>query len=119
MPVVKLNLIRTVASLAEATPLLRAPGDAALVLRGRPRLLVLECACGCGERFPINLDDRAGPAWRMYSQTDRGLSVFPSIWRDTGCQSHYISGAEISIFSAANNSIGKAEKTSNLWREPY
>jgi hypothetical protein len=68
---------------------LKAAGDAVLVERGRPRLLLLSCPCGCGEEFPINLDDRAGPAWRLYAG-DRGLTVFPSVWRESGCRSHYV-----------------------------
>jgi hypothetical protein len=61
-----------------------------LIERGRPRWLLLMCPCGCGEEFPINLDPRAGPAWRLYLNSRTGLTLFPSVWRDTGCESHYI-----------------------------
>jgi hypothetical protein len=74
----------------EASAYLERPGDAVLVERGRPRLLVISCPCGCGEQFPINLDARAGPAWRLYREARRGLSVFPSVWRESGCESHYV-----------------------------
>jgi hypothetical protein len=70
--------------------MLKAPGDAVLVERNRPRLLLLSCPCGCGEEFPINLDSRAGPAWRLYRNKRRELSLFPSVWRESGCESHYI-----------------------------
>lgn len=53
-------------------------------------MLLLACPCGCGEEFPINLDSRAGPAWRLYGNPDKGISVFPSVWRDSGCRSHYV-----------------------------
>jgi hypothetical protein len=66
------------------------PGDAVLIERGRPRWLLLSCPCGCGEEFPINLDPRAGPAWRLYLNRNAGLSLFPSVWRESGCRSHYI-----------------------------
>ncbi|MEI9951648.1 MAG: DUF6527 family protein [Pseudomonadota bacterium] len=72
-----------------ASSLLRSPGDVALVERGSPRWIVFSCPCGCGEQLPINLDHRAGPAWRLY-RGSRGVSVYPSVWRDTGCESHFI-----------------------------
>ncbi len=80
----------TVASRGEASGRLRSAGDAILVERGRPRLLLLSCPCGCGEEFPINLDARSGPAWRLYRSDRAGISVFPSVWRESGCRSHYI-----------------------------
>jgi hypothetical protein len=87
-----------VASRSEASTVVQAAGDAALVLRTRPRLLVLGCPCGCGEVLPINLDERAGPAWRLYRGT-RGASLYPSVVRETGCQSHFIIWRdEISLF---------------------
>jgi Family of unknown function (DUF6527) len=75
---------------SEASSLLKSPGDAVLVERGRPRLLMLACPCGCGEEFPVNLDPRAGPAWRLYQDRRNRLTVFPSVWREGGCNSHYI-----------------------------
>ena len=38
----------------------------------------------------MNLDARAGKAWRLYQGPTTGLTLFPSVWRDTGCQSHFI-----------------------------
>jgi hypothetical protein len=78
----------TFEDLGSALESLVESGDAAVVARGRPRWLVLRCPDGCGENIPINLDDRAGPAWRAYE--DRGLTVYPSIWRETGCESHFV-----------------------------
>jgi hypothetical protein len=60
-----------------------------LVERGRLRSLVFACPDGCGTTLTINLDDRAGPAWRLYSD-EKGLSLYPSVWRDNGCESHFI-----------------------------
>lgn len=79
-----------VQSRGEASAYLKAPGDAVLIERGRPRWLLLSCPCGCGEEFPINLDPRAGPAWRLYISQHTGLSLYPSVWRESGCESHYV-----------------------------
>ena len=72
-----------------ATPLLSTGGDVAVIERGRPRLLVMRCPCGCGDDLLINLDSRSGPAWRYY-MSESGLSLYPSYWRDTACGSHFI-----------------------------
>jgi hypothetical protein len=85
-----LRLLATVQTRAEADCRLKAAGDAVLVERGRPRLLVLCCPCGCGDVYPINLDARAGKAWRLYRGGRLGHSLYPSVWRDVGCESHFI-----------------------------
>ncbi len=85
-----LRLRRTVQSRGDASIYLKLPGDAVLIERGRPRWLLLSCPCGCGEEFPINLDSRAGPAWRIYLDKRTGVSLYPSVWRESGCESHYI-----------------------------
>lgn len=73
----------------EAVRLLERPGDAAIVVRGQPRWLLLSCPCGCAESISLNLDPRTGPAWRLYRRIQR-LTVYPSVWRPTGCESHFI-----------------------------
>lgn len=30
------------------------------------------------------------PAWRLYGSAHAGISLFPSVWRESGCRSHYI-----------------------------
>jgi hypothetical protein len=86
----KLNLKATVLSRGAASSYLKKPGDAVIVDRQGPRWLILMCPCGCGEEFPINLDSRAGPAWRLYKNQRTGLSLYPSVWRESECKSHYI-----------------------------
>jgi hypothetical protein len=68
---------------------LKKPGDTALVHRGVPRMLLMDCPCSCGDALVINLDKRAGPAWRIYRRGE-AISLFPSYWRDTGCESHFV-----------------------------
>jgi hypothetical protein len=73
----------------DADDLTLAPGDSVVVVRGRPRSFVMACPDGCGERLTINLDERSGPAWRFY-ETGYGVTLFPSVWRESGCKSHFI-----------------------------
>lgn len=72
-----------------ADEVLKTPGEAVLVRRGVLRSVVIACPDGCGEVITINLDGRAGKAWQYYEQGG-DMSLFPSVWRDTGCESHFI-----------------------------
>src|SRR5947208_4568845 len=90
MKYLPLNLRAVVESRSEVGALLSKPGDAVIIQRGQPRWIMLNCPCGCGEDIPINLDRRAAKAWRYYDGEGRGVTLFPSVWRDTGCQSHFI-----------------------------
>lgn len=73
----------------EADAKLERPGDFVLVLRGVLRSIVLRCPDDCGDILTINLDSRAAKAWRFYRKHNQ-VSLFPSVWRDTGCRSHFI-----------------------------
>jgi uncharacterized protein DUF6527 len=89
MPARELRLRAEVQHRHEGDPLLRAAGDAVLVNRGRPRSLMIACPDGCGETLVVNLDVRAGPAWRLY-RNGPAVSLSPSVWREGGCESHFI-----------------------------
>lgn len=68
--------------------MLEQPGDSVTVVRGRPRSLVMACPDGCGSLLTVNLDPRAGKAWRLYARGK--LSLYPSVWRDGGCGAHFV-----------------------------
>jgi hypothetical protein len=72
-----------------AASLLSKGGDAVVVERGKPRLLILRCPCSCGDDLLINLDRRAGAAWYFHRNRTR-ITLFPSYWRADGCGSHFI-----------------------------
>lgn len=102
-----------VGSRANASAHLKQPGDAVIVDRQGLRWLVLSCPCGCGAELPVNLDRRAGPAWRLY-ETPKGTSVYPSVWRDTDCKSHFIIWRDIILlFGAGPNELWTDELQSD------
>lgn len=110
MPTIPLRFHGTVENRGEASTFLSHAGDAVVVHRGTDRLFVMLCPCGCGETLPVNLDSRVGPAWRFY-RSDKGVSIYPSVWRDTGCQSHFILWRdEIYLFG------GRSEETAWSYR---
>lgn len=90
MKSLRFTLRATVGTRGEVSSHLQHAGDGVLVVRGDPRWLFVRCPCGCGADIPINLDPRAGSAWRVYNDKRTGLSLYPSVWRDTDCGSHFI-----------------------------
>jgi len=74
---------------AGAIAQLNSPGDCTIVVRGAPRTVVMMCPDGCGETIAVNLDHRVGKAWRKYEHNKK-LTIYPSVWRDTGCRAHFI-----------------------------
>ena len=86
----RIRFLGKVATHDEAvTTVQQQPGDAVLVFRGAVRSVILNCPCGCRNFLTINLDSRAGPAWRYYLRNN-ALTLFPSYWRDSHCESHFI-----------------------------
>lgn len=77
-------------STADGTTRLEEAGDAVLISRGgHHRCVMLDCPCGCRSSLPINVDPRSGPAWRLYSPGPM-LTLYPSVWRESGCNSHFV-----------------------------
>lgn len=64
-------------------------GSFAVIVRDAPRAALFDCPCGCGDVVVINTDPRTGPAWRIRIDA-MGATLMPSVWRTTGCRSHFI-----------------------------
>lgn len=64
-------------------------GRLAVVVRDTPRAALFDCPCGCGDVVVLNTDPRTGPAWRIRVDST-GATLMPSVWRTTGCRSHFI-----------------------------
>ena len=48
------------------------------------------CPCGCGDIIKLNLLKKARPCWSVKEHRDGCITISPSIWRKTGCKSHFI-----------------------------
>jgi hypothetical protein len=110
----RLRLVGSFERHQQALAALSEAGDAALVERGMPRMLLIRCPCECRETLVLNLDPRAGKAWRMYRRRD-GLSVFPSYWRDTGCESHFVLWNDI-VYWCDWDGLEKSSENSEVLR---
>src|SRR5262245_20756508 len=51
--------------------------------------VVLLCPCGCGESLHMSLHDDSRPRWRISDHRDGTITLFPSVWRQVGCRSHF------------------------------
>jgi len=108
----RISLKAEVASRVGTEELLTDPGDVVLITRGQPRWILLRCPCGCGEEIPVNVDARAGKAWRLYREERTGITLFPSVWRDTGCQSHFIIWRDQILMFGPGRKWGKSPRES-------
>ncbi|OAH21855.1 hypothetical protein AX289_25320 [Methylorubrum populi] len=47
------------------------------------------CPCGCGDTIELLVIREARPRWDIVVNGDGRPSLSPSIWRQTGCRSHF------------------------------
>lgn len=55
-----------------------------------PWLLALQCPCKCGQIIQLNLLEDADPHWEFKINKKDKISISPSVWRITGCKSHFV-----------------------------
>jgi len=88
-----------------------------IVRRGRPRWAILQCPCGCGDLVSLNLDPRTGPHWRARAGP-KGVSISPSVWRTSGCCSHFIVwDSRVWMFRGRHLAIQNGEPPADALRE--
>lgn len=51
--------------------------------------VVMLCPCGCGDTVEVSLLPDAEPRWSLTEHGDTTISLKPSIWRRSGCKSHF------------------------------
>lgn len=49
----------------------------------------MHCPCGCGDVLELMLIPEARPRWRLSIDRKQRPTLSPSVWRDTGCRSHF------------------------------
>jgi hypothetical protein len=55
---------------------------------GKEKWLYLKCPDECGDLISVNLMQSYDPSWTVL--IDDGLiSIHPSVWKKTGCKSHF------------------------------
>lgn len=49
----------------------------------------MRCPCGCGETIELMVIEEAKPRWTVDLDNRGRVSLNPSVWRQTGCRSHF------------------------------
>lgn len=52
--------------------------------------IALRCPCGCRELIQLNLIKKSYPQWEFSVNSNNRITIYPSIWRTRGCESHFI-----------------------------
>lgn len=61
-----------------------------IVLEGKQKLhAAFICPCGCTATILLNLIRDTDPYWKIRTGKVQGVSISPSIWRTSGCRSHF------------------------------
>lgn len=82
--------VRTAAEQGEARRLASEnPKRIVIIERYGPRSVLFQCPCGCSDVLVINVDKKLRQAWTLRYDA-RGVSLLPSVWRTTGCESHFV-----------------------------
>lgn len=69
-----------------------APQEKTVYLVGEGKYLwfvAFVCPCGCEELVQLNLLPDARPRWTIARNPDGTVTISPSIWRVSGCRSHF------------------------------
>src|SRR5258708_25005948 len=81
--------VRIVNSQRVARQVVADASTIALIDRSGLRSAVFQCPCTCADVLVINLDASFSSPWRV--RLAHGLlTLMPSIWRTSGCKSHFI-----------------------------
>lgn len=67
-----------------------------IYFKNKPRWILFRCPCGCMDVITLSAQYCHEPHWGL-SATNEGLpTLYPSVWRDKGCLSHFwIKGGKI------------------------
>ena len=56
---------------------------------GKDRWLHLLCPSGCGQTLSVNLMQSINPFWTLLQNSDKTVTLSPSIDKTDGCRSHF------------------------------
>lgn len=59
------------------------------VISGTAITATMLCPCGCASQIDLNLDRHIRPYWSLIVHWNGAVSLSPSVWRTSGCRSHF------------------------------
>lgn len=60
-----------------------------VVTQSERRWVMFRCPCGCNEIITLSLQKVHYPNWQLRERHERRPTLYPSVWRDVGCYSHF------------------------------
>ena len=54
-----------------------------------PKWVLFRCPCGCNSVITLSLQQAHRPHWVLSRSKKNQPILYPSVWRDTGCMSHF------------------------------
>lgn len=60
-----------------------------VMIADKPKWALFKCPCRCGDVVTLSLQQVHRPHWRLTSTLTGRPTLYPSIWRDKGCLSHF------------------------------
>lgn len=58
--------------------------------KGEQRWTMFLCPCGCRKMISLPLNPPHRPRWTVYVDDVGRPSLFPSVWQNVGCMSHFV-----------------------------
>jgi len=71
--------------------------------------VVLVCPCGCGATIALNALPDDSPRWALTEEAG-GPTLCPSVWRTSGCRSHFVLRRGEIIWCRGRNGILSTEE---------
>ncbi|MBA4409721.1 MAG: hypothetical protein C0397_09910 [Odoribacter sp.] len=78
-----------------------------IVYKGKSYWAIFRCPCGCENIISLPLQNTHNPFWEISHSIDNRPTLYPSIWQNEGCLSHFWIEA------------GKIKWCSNTGTEPW
>jgi hypothetical protein len=77
----------------------------AVVYKRKPIWALFKCPCGCGYIITLPLQKPHNPKWTLYKSEFERPTLYPSVWQNKGCQSHFwIEDGKVIWY---NNNVGE------------
>lgn len=57
--------------------------------KGKPYWCLFRCPCGCKKVITLSLQENHSPHWEIKVSESGRPSLFPSVWQNSGCLSHF------------------------------
>lgn len=61
----------------------------AVIYKNKPVWALFKCPCGCGYVITLPLQKPHNPKWRLYKLESKRPTLYPSVWQNKGCHSHF------------------------------